>query len=156
MTAIEDTLGRFVLLTQNVDGLHQLAGSRNVVELHGNIFRTRCLSCGATAPLDRAILPGLDRAPLCPSCAGLLRPDVVLMGEVMPMRRVEPLLEEFYLHPPDLVVVAGTSARFPYISEPVLFAAQAGRLTIEVNPEQTVLTDQVNTVCSGLTSSRRC
>ena len=146
---IEVRLDRFVLLTQNVDGLHQRAGSRNVIEIHGNIFDTTCRTCGQGDRLDPATLPDLWRAPRCGACGGILRPDVVLFGELLPGDKVEPLLDEFYLRPPDMILVAGTSALFPYITEPVMFAQQAGRLTVEVNPENTVLSDEVDFALHG-------
>jgi NAD-dependent deacetylase len=74
---------------------------------------------------------------------------MVLAGELVPMQRVEPLLGEFYLHPPELVLVAGTSAVFPYITEPVFFARQAGRLTVEVNADVTQLSEYVDFHLAG-------
>jgi len=153
LAAIERKIDRFVLVTQNVDGLHQIAGSHNVIELHGNLFRTRCVPCDLEGRLDHATLVELHAAPRCPRCGGVVRPDVVLFGELLPLERVEPLLDEFYLHPPDLVIAAGTSAQFTYVSEPVLFAQQAGRLTIEVNPRRTLLTDQVSIALHGTAST---
>ena len=71
---------RFTLVTQNVDGLHQRAGNRNVVELHGSLYRTRCTECGES--LNR----GLDALPAMPVCAcgGVQRPDIVWFGEMLP------------------------------------------------------------------------
>jgi NAD-dependent deacetylase len=73
------------ILTQNVDGLHTRAGSSNVVELHGSIRSARCLACGCTEPTE-AVLERLDRTPVpsCRSCGGVLKPGVVLFGEVLP------------------------------------------------------------------------
>jgi NAD-dependent deacetylase len=71
---------RFTLVTQNVDGLHQRAGSRNVVELHGSLYRTRCTKCGETR--DRG-LDALPAIPMC-ECGGVLRPDIVWFGEMLP------------------------------------------------------------------------
>ena len=65
--------GRFLLVTQNVDGLHARAGSQNLVELHGNLLRARCESCGKRFPLPEAFTP----PPFCPACGGRARPDVV-------------------------------------------------------------------------------
>ena len=124
---------RFVLLTQNVDGLHQRAGSANVIDIHGNTFETICTSCGLSGRIEDPRT--IDAAPRCPECGGVLRPDVVLFGEMLPLEKVQRIREEFYYDPPDLVLCVGTSAMFPYIVEPVSVAAQAGRLTIEVNPE---------------------
>ncbi len=72
---------RFTLVTQNVDGLHQEAGSVNVLEIHGSLRNTRCLGCGAIA--NRGVEP-LGDAPQCPQCRGQLRPDIVWFGEGLP------------------------------------------------------------------------
>jgi NAD-dependent deacetylase len=149
IAAIEEIVDRFVLLTQNVDGLHQLAGSRNVIDIHGNIFATRCMSCGETDLLDRESLPALDRAPRCDRCQGILRPDAVLFEEMLPTDKVRRMDLEFRLDVPDLVIAAGTSAIFPYISQPVWFARESGKLTVEVNPEPTVLSGIVDFALRG-------
>jgi len=137
LAAIEAAVERFVLLTQNVDGLHQAAGSRNVIDIHGDIFATRCLSCSRGGSLDRDELAGLEAAPRCTHCRGLLRPAVVLFEELLPPDKVQRMLDEFHRHVPDLVLIAGTSSLFPYITEPVAVARAAGKLTVDVNPEET-------------------
>jgi NAD-dependent protein deacetylase/lipoamidase len=83
LVALEDRLGpeRFTLITQNVDGLHQAAGSRRVLELHGSLARVRCTGCGAVE--DRGA-EALDELPRCAACGGLLRPDVVWFEEALP------------------------------------------------------------------------
>jgi NAD-dependent deacetylase len=149
IAAIEDLVERFVLLTQNVDGLHQLAGSRNVIDIHGNIFATRCTACDQTGRLPGEMLAGLDRAPRCTECGGLLRPDAVLFEEMLPLEKVLRIDREFRGDPPDLVLAAGTSALFPYISQPVFLAGELGRLTVEVNPEPTVLSGFVDFTLRG-------
>jgi NAD-dependent deacetylase len=149
IAAIEEIVDRFVLLTQNVDGLHQLAGSKNVIDIHGNVFATRCMSCGETGLLNRETLPTLDRAPHCHRCQGVLRPDAVLFEEMLPVDKVQRMDLELRLDVPDLVVVAGTSAIFPYIGQPVWFAKEAGKLTVEVNPEPTLLSGIVDYALRG-------
>lgn len=143
LVALEQTLDQFALLTQNLDGLHQRAGSQNVIEIHGNLADTRCDACGARPTLDVASLDDDELPPACERCGGELRPDVVLLGEPVSMERLEPLLGEFYLAPPDLLVVIGTSGHYGYIAEPILFAQQAGRLTVEINVEPTDLSESV-------------
>jgi NAD-dependent deacetylase len=143
LVAIERHVERFVLLTQNVDGLHRLAGSRNVIDIHGDVLDTRCLACGGRGRLTAQDLARLDDVPACPSCGGGLRPDAVLFGEMLPPEKVYRLRQAFYDDPPDLVVVAGTTAVFPYIADPVVHAARRGRVTVEVNPERTMLSDVV-------------
>jgi NAD-dependent deacetylase len=144
IAAIERNVERFVLLTQNVDGLHQLAGSRNVIAIHGNVFATRCMSCDARGTLDRKGLQGLEAAPRCSACGGVLRPDAVLFGEMLPVDALARLREELLVNVPGVVIIAGTSALFPYIAEPVVVAQRAGRLTVEVNPEPTYLSGEVD------------
>ena len=91
LAALEDRLGdRFLLATQNVDGLHQRAGSRRVVEMHGSLWRTRCAVCTAPPFDDRA--PVQPPLPRCIRCGGLLRPAIVWFGELLDaadMRRIE-------------------------------------------------------------------
>ncbi len=77
------------------------------------------------------------------SLRGDLRPDAVLFGEMLPPEKVLRMQQAFYRMPPDLVLVVGTSAQFPYVSDPVLVAARFGRLTIEVNPMPTGISSAV-------------
>jgi NAD-dependent deacetylase len=149
LARIELKVERFVLLTQNVDGLHQLAGSRNVIDIHGDVYATRCMACGDAGRLDCGSLSDLKSSPRCERCGGILRPDAVLFGELLPMEKVERILKEFIGNPPELILVAGTSALFPYITELVTAAVRANRLTIEVNPERTALTSEVDYALAG-------
>jgi NAD-dependent deacetylase len=115
---IEEQLGdRFLLVTQNVDGLHTAAGSKRVVEIHGNLMRTRCHHCDREAFADTATYIG--KLPQCRLCSGLLRPDIVWFGEAIP-RSALARIEEFFAESlmdvkkpsgaPDLVfLAAGTS-----------------------------------------------
>jgi NAD-dependent deacetylase len=95
----------WTLVTQNVDGLHRAAGSRNVLEIHGCLQRTRCTGCGETA--DRGLEP-LGELPECPGCSSLLRPDIVWFHEPLP----EDVWEAAALaaHRADVLLVVGTSA----------------------------------------------
>jgi NAD-dependent deacetylase len=147
LVTIEARVERFVLLTQNVDGLHQAAGSRAVIDLHGTANETVCLHCGAHGTL--AELGAVERTPECEHCGGPLRPDVVLFGELLPPRKVARMQAELYLNPPDLVMAVGTSALFPYIAEPLIIAAAKGRVTVEINPEQTLLSPVVGFALRG-------
>ncbi len=95
----------FTLVTQNVDGLHRVAGNRNVLELHGSLRRTRCLRCDQIA--DRGLEP-LSASPECPQCGGKLRPDIVWFGEALP-ESVWRASSEAALAC-DVLLVVGTSA----------------------------------------------
>lgn len=149
LAEMERNLDRFVLLTQNVDGLHHMAGSRNVICIHGNVLDTRCMGCGAEGRLDPEGLMALDAAPRCSACEGVLRPGAVLFGEMLPAREVARMQEEFHLRTPDLVMLIGTTALFPYIAEPVVHAWRQGKLTVEVNPERTYLSGEVDFFLQG-------
>src|SRR3954470_602430 len=95
----------FTLVTQNVDGLHQAAGNRNVLEVHGSLYRTRCTECGAVR--DRG-LEALGDMPTCDLCGGLLRPDIVWFGEMLPTAVWERAVEA--VEACDVFLVVGTSA----------------------------------------------
>ena len=144
LVAIENSVESFVLLTQNVDGLHEAAGSRNVIDIHGHVFDTLCTGCGREGVLDRCRLENIRRALRCEDCGERLRPQVVLFGEMLSMEKVERIHEEFYRQIADLTIITGTSAIFPYVTEPVIVAHREGRLTIEIDPAETSLSDFVD------------
>src|SRR5207237_9929633 len=96
------------VVTQNIDLLHERAGSRDVVEVHGSIRTSTCPSCGARYPLPR-VLELLERggAPACPSCGAILKPDVVFFGELLPE---EPIGRAFaFAHEAALLLVVGSA-----------------------------------------------
>lgn len=141
LAALEAEKATFCVLTQNVDGLHAMAGSRRLIEIHGSLHRLRCTECShARAVADYR---GLSMPPRCPVCEGMLRPDVVLFGESLPMHALASL-DEVLSNGVDLVMSVGTSNAFGYIAEPVMLAARAGVPTIEINPEDTVLSTIVD------------
>ena len=135
LAAFEERVPGFLLVTQNVDGLHAAAGSRRTVELHGNIWRSRCTACGARKEDDRCPLQELP--PRCP-CRGTLRPDVVFFGECLPEEAVRQAL--LASREAEVVLVIGTSSLvYPAAALPQ-FARSAGAFVIEVNPEETPVT----------------
>jgi len=128
----EPRFEEFTLITQNIDDLHRAAGSLNVLEVHGNVWRARCLRCAST--FEARETP-LEDVPLCFVCGAAARPDVVLFGEMLP----ESIFEraEAAAQRADLFFVIGTSAVvYPAAGLPVA-AKQAGARIIEVNPEMT-------------------
>jgi NAD-dependent deacetylase len=133
LARLEGVLLRMTLITQNVDGLHQAAGSRRPIELHGNVMRDRCNGCGTVTPAPPEpydLLP-----PHCPVCSALLRPDVVWYGESLPMeawREAETAAEESAVF-----LVVGTSSVVAPASTLGVFAARAGAHLFEINPEAT-------------------
>ncbi len=131
-----------LVLTQNIDGLHRTAGSRQLIEIHGNLHRIFCAAgCGYDAEIHS--YAELGELPLCPRCRAPVRPEVVLFGERLPDDAVERLgngLDEGF----DLVFSIGTSSLFPYIIEPVLWASYNGIPTVEINPSDTRITPIVD------------
>ena len=125
---------RFTVLTQNIDGFHRAAGSRDLIEIHGCVHELYCVACGSGRDVPN--YAGLRIPPRCSDCTGLIRPRVVLFGEILP----EDALERLYavmVQGVDLVLSIGTTSVFPYIAAPVLQAARAGLPTVEINPGTT-------------------
>jgi NAD-dependent deacetylase len=135
----------FTLITQNVDGLHQLAGSRHVLELHGNVWRTRCLGCDHVSEDRRVPLPEIP--PHCPKCGGLLRPDVVWFGESLPSE----VLEAAWTATARcrLMLVIGTSAVVQPAASLPLTALRNGAHLVEVNPAETPLSPHAHETLRG-------
>ncbi len=127
----------FLLITQNVDGLHRLAGSRRLVEIHGNLWVVRCTRCGFETEDRRMPLTGVPR---CPRCGGLLRPGVVWFGEPIPPGPMARAVEA--VQGCDLLLVIGTSAVvYPVAGLPDLAPRAA---LVEVNPAPTPLTPRAD------------
>lgn len=124
----------WVVVTQNVDGLHARAGSRDPLELHGTVTRARCSHCGARSPMAAAVAASPDEPPVC-ACGGRLRPDVVWFGEMLPedvLARAVVAVERC-----DLLISVGTSARVFPAAGLIEQAHRGGALVVEVNPEET-------------------
>lgn len=125
----------FTLITQNVDNLHRLAGSPEVLELHGNIYRNKCADCGR--PFAEAELIDPKEIPACAHCGGRIRPDVVWFGEMLPEDVIEQAFERS--EQADLFFSIGTSALVhPAATLPVV-AKRHGAILVEINPEETPL-----------------
>lgn len=137
---IERRLERAWVLTQNVDGFHKAAGSTNVIDIHGDIHRLLCTECSYEEEVDD--YAHLAPCPRCPQCESMIRPDVVLFGEILPAKKIDAYRRELE-RGFDVVVSIGTSAQFPYIAEPVFAAARSGVPTIDINPERTPLSSVV-------------
>jgi NAD-dependent deacetylase len=129
------------VLTQNVDGLHQRAGSRNVLDVHGSLHALECMRCGqqtTTPDYSKLTLP-----PRCSECEGPIRPQVVLFEEELPYDKFSRLWYEFGAGF-DLIFSIGTSSMFEYIVEPVRVGRQMGITTVEINPETTTISSEVD------------
>jgi len=140
IAALQTTMPGLWVLTQNVDGFHHRAGSPRVIPIHGDVHALSCTACGWQQRVpDYATLGPLPR---CPQCEAVVRPDVVLFGEMLPSAHVDALHQQSSLGF-DLVVSIGTTSAFPYIAAPVLNAAAQGADTVEINPGRTEVSDFV-------------
>lgn len=145
LAEMERRVPQLLIATQNVDGLHQRAGSRNVVELHGNITRTKCFEENVVVDKwnDDGAVP-----PRCPRCGGHLRPDVVWFNEELPASAFQTALEAS--RECDLFFSIGTSSLvFPAASLPH-DALDAGAVAIEINLNPTSLTPRATHFLQGL------
>ena len=132
LAELEARKPRFTLVTQNVDGLHDRAGSRNVLKLHGDIWTLRCLRCGRERRDERTPLPELP--PSC-ECGGMLRPGVVWFGEPLPVEAWERAQKA--TREAEVLLVVGTSATVYPAAGLIPLATSAGARVIECNVEET-------------------
>lgn len=150
LAGLEARIPQFCLITQNVDGLHALAGSKNVLELHGSLFRVRCLGCGVFEE-NRSVPISQKLPPLCRHCGGLLRPDVVWFGELLP----EGILSRAYEEASrcEAMLVVGTSGLVSPAAILPQVAKDAGAFLIEVNLESTPLSSMADVSMRGAAAS---
>lgn len=141
LSAFEERIDRVWILTQNVDGFHRRAGSTRVIDLHGDIHTILCTSCSYRTSVED--YSGLAPLPVCPECTAPLRPDVVLFGELLPFEKVETMQREL-ARGFDVVFSIGTTSVFPYIVRPVLDAKLKGKPTVEINPDTTMISAEVD------------
>ena len=132
LVELERRKPRFTLITQNVDGLHDLAGSGKILKLHGDIWRMRCLECGANFPNRRTPLPKIP--PHC-ACGGVARPGVVWFGEALPEGMMKEA--EHAAAAAEVFIVIGTSATVYPAAGLIPFAKESGAKVIEINYEET-------------------
>jgi NAD-dependent deacetylase len=140
----EARASQFTLITQNVDGLHELAGSRNVLRLHGSIWTLRCVECGREREDRRAPLPEIP--PHC-ECGGMLRPGVVWFGEALPQdvwKRAEAAARSA-----DLFLLIGTSAVVYPAAGLALIAKSSGARVVEINIAEGGLSDSIDEFLQG-------
>lgn len=143
-----ERFGLFVVITQNVDGLHQAAGSRRVVELHGNLREAICLACGRIEPIA-VIAAALDRGalPACPACGQPLKPNVVLFEELLPQAAYTEA--EAACRRTDVLLVAGSSLQVtPAAWLPEVAKSHGARVVI-VNDEPTTMDGLADVVLRG-------
>jgi NAD-dependent deacetylase len=138
---LEKRTPHFTLITQNVDGLHDRAGSSRILKVHGDLFTNRCWKCNR----ETAVLPD-ERPPHC-ACGGMLRPGVVWFGEALPAdvwRESEQAASEA-----EVMLVVGTSAQVYPAAGLVPYAQQNGAAVIEVNLEATPFSDSIDVSLRG-------
>jgi NAD-dependent deacetylase len=135
LAELEGRVPDFVLLTQNIDGLHRRAGSQNVVELHGNITRSKCSVEGVLGD-PREDDTGVP--PSCPGCGSFMRPDVVWFGEALPARVLEEAFDA--ARDCDVFFSVGTSGLVQPASSLAFEALRHGAVVVEINPDETPLT----------------
>lgn len=134
---MEKFFDSFTIITQNVDNLHRLAGSSQILELHGNIYYNKCADCGRQFEDQIDIDP--SDIPSCDSCGGRIRPDVVWFGEML----TEEIIDQAFVQAEqaDIFFTIGTSALVQPAASLPLVAKRNGAVLVEINPETTPLSD---------------
>lgn len=135
------------IITQNVDDLHERAGSSQVVHIHGFIWEVRCMIDGKV--FTNKDVPLKTIPPRCPECGGLLRPNIVWFDEELPYAEVDRIEDYFKKKNTDIVLSIGTESTFDYIREYALRAQDRGALLVEVNPDKTKLTPATDVHLAG-------
>ncbi len=141
LVQLERMLRRSSIMTINVDRLHQRAGSRNVIEMHGALHDLACRRCELSSRHER--YDQLPMPPRCAVCHGVLRPDMPLFGEPLPadpFTRLQSELDEGF----DMVFAIGVGKMYSYLARPLLLAKQEGIPTVEIGAEHTDLSDVVD------------
>jgi NAD-dependent deacetylase len=144
LVEMERRVRQFTLITQNVDGLHGKAGSRNLLEIHGSIWKVRCPRCGIVT--DNFDVP-IQILPVCDQCGGLLRPNVVWFGEMLPQAELH--AAQLAAAQCDLMFVIGTSGVVQPAASFAVIAKGAGAYVVEVNIEHTPLSGVADRTCIG-------
>lgn len=144
LVQLERLTPHFTLITQNVDGLHRLAGSENILELHGNIWRVQCTRCGERF-LDRS--PHMGALPQCRGCGGLLRPGVVWFGESLDPDILNRSIAACQTC--RVMLVIGTSSVVQPAASLAFTAKSGGALVAEINIEKTPGSDHMDMVLLG-------
>jgi len=134
LAEMEPHFADLCVLTQNIDGFHLLAGSKNVIEIHGNLHHLRCDHCGHRSNVES--YNDIQIPPMCDACQAMMRPDVVLFDEMLLADACDRLASQWQAGF-DVVFSIGTTSVFPYIREPVLHCANHDKPALEINPTET-------------------
>jgi NAD-dependent deacetylase len=141
IAAMEEHFERVWVLTQNIDGFHHAAGSKNIIDIHGDMHKLLCTKCrwqGTVKDYSQIDIP-----PRCPACKQIVRPQVVFFGEMLPQDKLAILKRELN-RGFDIYFSIVTTSVFPYISYPIVLAKQLGCPAIEINPAETQVSDIVD------------
>jgi len=133
LARIEAEKEKFTLITQNIDGLHQKAGSQNIIQLHGSIWEIKCTECGTTETNYEVPIGALP--PVCNNCSGIMRPGTVWFGEIIPMSIIDKTI--LSIEESEVMIIIGTSGVVEPAASMGLMAKQSGKKVIEINLEQT-------------------
>ncbi len=144
LAEMEKNISEFTLITQNVDGLHRMAGSKNILELHGNILNVRCSECGTFVEIWG---DDLEAVPRCESCNGLLRPDVVWFEESLPRAQLEAAVNA--TRTCQVFFSIGTSGVVRPAAALANAAKAKGSVVIEINADPTPLTPNADFALQG-------
>lgn len=144
LVEMEKRISDFTLITQNVDGLHRFAGSKNVLELHGNIQKVRCSECGM---FTEEWGDDAETVPVCNKCNGLLRPDMVWFGEPLPRQQLEAAV--MAARSCQVFISIGTSGVVQPAASLAYAARNNGSVVVEINAEPTPLTPKVDFAFHG-------
>lgn len=133
LATLENEKDKFTLITQNIDGLHQKAGSRNIIEIHGSIWDLRCTECSHTEKNYEVPLSPLP--PVCEKCSSIMRPGTVWFGEIIPMSVIDKTI--LSIEESEVMLIIGTSGVVEPAASMGLMAKQSGKKVIEINLDQT-------------------
>lgn len=147
LAAMEARHARFLLITQNVDGLHRMAGSRRLLEIHGNIWMVRCTACRTVAENREVPIPIL---PVCGTCRSLLRPHIVWFGEALDEATLDHCMGA--LASCEVLLIVGTSGVVNPAASFAGIARAAGAFVAEINLEPTANTSLVDAAIQGRAS----
>jgi len=130
---LENYASKVTLITQNIDGLHQMAGSRNITEMHGNLWQIKCTKCGEIE--QNFDVPLVPLPPKCTKCGELGRPNVVWFGEMIEMSLIDNILRA--IEECQVMLIIGTSGVVEPAASMGLVAKQTNKTVIEINPDET-------------------
>ena len=135
ITALEKEKRDFTLITQNVDGLHSVAGTRNVIEIHGSLWEIKCTETECEKLEKNYQVPMPELPPKCDACGAVMRPNTVWFGEIIPMERIDRCL--FAIEQCDLLLIVGTSGVVEPVASMGLIAKKSEKPVVEINTDVT-------------------